>query len=310
MLWVTCICEYLHKDSKLKVSSNRGGFEYFFRNLTHHPHLDGQLGQSGRDTAYPIWGDIFECCLKAQSSKLERLFCHVSQSSKLKARTSLLPRFTWQKRRSSFELWAFENVTPSAIGCTYHNSTKLACSHPLILMNEIFVNWYFKLNENLNLNLDRLFLCFGRVLTFWTNLSERTPHPRGGFLFTIFPHHQPFVRGTPSKNLEVLWVNIQKQIGNPSAGGGVDLFRSNWSSSNTPTCCLNKKCVPDTSACRKFPKSYSWARRGSNTGPLDLQSNALPTAPQTPSGHFYSCWNTAFYSMFLEIVGHPTCPHS
>ena len=24
-----------------------------------------------------------------------------------------------------------------------------------------------------------------------------------------------------------------------------------------------------------------WARRGSNTGPLDLQSNALPTAPQT-----------------------------
>ena len=25
----------------------------------------------------------------------------------------------------------------------------------------------------------------------------------------------------------------------------------------------------------------SWARRGSNTGPLDLQSNALPTAPQT-----------------------------
>ena len=25
----------------------------------------------------------------------------------------------------------------------------------------------------------------------------------------------------------------------------------------------------------------SWARRGSNAGPLDLQSNALPTAPQT-----------------------------
>jgi len=27
---------------------------------------------------YPTWVDIFECCFKAQSSKLERLFCHVS----------------------------------------------------------------------------------------------------------------------------------------------------------------------------------------------------------------------------------------
>ena len=25
-------------------------------------------------TANPSWGDIFECCFKAQSSKLERLF--------------------------------------------------------------------------------------------------------------------------------------------------------------------------------------------------------------------------------------------
>ena len=53
-------------------------------------------------TANPSWDDIFE-------------------SSKLKARTSLLPRFNG-KRRSSFELWvfetAFENVTPGGIGCT------------------------------------------------------------------------------------------------------------------------------------------------------------------------------------------------
>ena len=27
-----------------------------------------------RDTASPTWGDIFERCFKAQSSKLERLF--------------------------------------------------------------------------------------------------------------------------------------------------------------------------------------------------------------------------------------------
>jgi len=39
------------------------------------------------------------------------------QSSKLKARTSLFTK-TWQKRRSNFELWAFENVTASGIGCT------------------------------------------------------------------------------------------------------------------------------------------------------------------------------------------------
>jgi len=39
------------------------------------------------------------------------------QSSKLKARTSLFTE-TWQKRRSSFELWAFENDTPNGIGCT------------------------------------------------------------------------------------------------------------------------------------------------------------------------------------------------
>ena len=25
-------------------------------------------------TADPTWGDVFECCFKAQSSKLERLF--------------------------------------------------------------------------------------------------------------------------------------------------------------------------------------------------------------------------------------------
>ena len=35
--------------------------------------------------------------------------------------------------------------------------------------------------------------------------------------------------------------------------------------------------VKDQSKIKTFP----WARRGSNTGPLDLQSNALPTAPQT-----------------------------
>jgi len=47
MLWDTCISEYLHKDSNLEVSLNREGFEKKFRKLTHHPYLDGHLGQSG-----------------------------------------------------------------------------------------------------------------------------------------------------------------------------------------------------------------------------------------------------------------------
>jgi len=32
-------------------------------------------------------------------------------------------------------------------------------------------------------------------------LIERNPRPRGGFLFTIFPHQEPCVRGTPPKDL-------------------------------------------------------------------------------------------------------------
>ena len=31
-------------------------------------------------------------------------------------------------------------------------------------------------------------------------LIERNPPPRGGFLFTMFPHQEPWVRGPPSKN--------------------------------------------------------------------------------------------------------------
>ena len=38
-----------------------------------------------KSTANPTWGDIFECCFKAQSSKLERLFCHVSVKRDVRA---------------------------------------------------------------------------------------------------------------------------------------------------------------------------------------------------------------------------------
>jgi len=32
-------------------------------------------------------------------------------------------------------------------------------------------------------------------------LIERNPPPRGGFLFTMFPHQEPCVRGPPSQHL-------------------------------------------------------------------------------------------------------------
>jgi len=50
--------------------------------------------------------------------------------SKLKARMSVFTE-VWQKRRSSFELWAFVNVTPSGIGCT---STEVHRIHIYVAM--------------------------------------------------------------------------------------------------------------------------------------------------------------------------------
>jgi hypothetical protein len=57
-----------------------------------------------------------ENCMYSQS-RLGWHFRMLFQSSKLKAQTSLFTE-TWQKRVSSFELWGFENDTPSGIGCT------------------------------------------------------------------------------------------------------------------------------------------------------------------------------------------------
>jgi len=59
------------------------------------------------NTANPTWGDIFECCFKAQSSKLERLFS--------------LKRGKKDVQALSFEL---SKISPqSGIGCTF--STKI-----------------------------------------------------------------------------------------------------------------------------------------------------------------------------------------
>jgi len=46
-----------------------------------------------------------------------------------------------------------------------------------------------------------LHLTHAHVCILNYRLIERNPHPRGGFLFTIFIHQEPCVRGPPSKNL-------------------------------------------------------------------------------------------------------------
>jgi len=81
-------------------------------------------------TTHPTWGDIFECCFKAQSSKL-------------KARTSLWPRLS-EKRPSSFELWALkelcENDTSNWIGCTtFKICQSLVFNHSAKCANSGFV---------------------------------------------------------------------------------------------------------------------------------------------------------------------------
>jgi len=81
------------------------------------------------NTPFDKWGCVFLCWqLPTLSSWLKFAIlqpiplgwhCRILfQSSKLKARTCHFTE-TWQKRRSSFELWAFEKVNPSSIGCIY-----------------------------------------------------------------------------------------------------------------------------------------------------------------------------------------------
>ena len=52
---------------------------------------------AGNSTANPTWGHILECCFKAQSSKLKRLF---------------------SLKRVKRDVRAFENATASGIGCS------------------------------------------------------------------------------------------------------------------------------------------------------------------------------------------------
>jgi len=67
---------------------------------------DADSRKNHSTTANPTWGDIFECCFKAQSSKLERLFS--------------LKRGTRDVRALSFEL---SKMTPQ-VGLAVHYFSK------------------------------------------------------------------------------------------------------------------------------------------------------------------------------------------
>jgi len=84
-LWRACTHQHIHNTDKRH---------------TRTPHIKWAC------TAYLSWGDIFECCFKAQSSKLERLFCHVSVKRDV--------------RVLSFELWkSFSKMSPK-VGLAVH----------------------------------------------------------------------------------------------------------------------------------------------------------------------------------------------
>jgi len=82
--------------------------------LTCYSSSTNDLPKMNLFTVYPIWGDIFE-----------KLF----QSSKFKARTSLFTQ-TWQKRRSSVELWVLEQHSKM--------STQALCARVFVELKSFF----------------------------------------------------------------------------------------------------------------------------------------------------------------------------
>jgi len=84
--------------------------------ISHTTHISMAISANlGRDTEHNSTKLVRSHPLS--QSHLGWHFRKLFQSSKLKTRTSLFTE-TWQKRRSSFELYGFENDTPSGIDCT------------------------------------------------------------------------------------------------------------------------------------------------------------------------------------------------
>ena len=91
---------------------------------------------SCKQVSFHICGSLYTY----SQSHLRWHFRTLFQSSQLKVRTSLFTE-TWQKRRSSFELWAFENVIPSGIVCTCTDNVNAIC-YPYIHVMQMS-KWLF-----------------------------------------------------------------------------------------------------------------------------------------------------------------------
>jgi len=81
-LWRGHVCEaYAWHDSLVRVTIHSYEWHDSFKGVgldisAHHASgvMFVSLTHMSHGTADPTWGDIFECCFKAQSSKLENLF--------------------------------------------------------------------------------------------------------------------------------------------------------------------------------------------------------------------------------------------
>ena len=98
-------------------------------------------------TCRHVYSHPFSCCsvywhVCVTSQNVQPIPLGVTFSnavSKLKAPTSLFTE-TWQKRHSTFELWAFENVIPRVIGYTSQPIFVIGCEWDWLYMATYFRN--------------------------------------------------------------------------------------------------------------------------------------------------------------------------
>jgi len=100
-------------------------------------------------TADPTWGDIVKCCFKAQSSELERLFCHVAVEE------------TFEFRALSFE--SFRKCHPTWVGCTFKKNKRCICTRFAYFL---FVENIFKIDIQFETKFEYITYIFEIILNF------------------------------------------------------------------------------------------------------------------------------------------------
>jgi len=85
----------------------------------------------------------------------------------------------------------------------YMRFSSIRCDYTSINMEKSRISRPFltQLRPNVDLPEIGAWQVFHCKYKYQIKLIERNPPPRGGFLFTMFPHQEPCVRGPPSKDL-------------------------------------------------------------------------------------------------------------